>query len=137
MPKALLKLGLRDMVRISDARMSGTSYGACVLHVAPEAHVGGPLALLRTGDMIELDVPERRLDMLVSDEELARRRAGWTPPPPHYERGYGFMFSRHIEQADKGCDFDFLRTAHGRPRDEPALHRVRTARVRNARPAPT
>jgi len=122
MPKALLKLGLRDMVRISDARMSGTSYGACVLHVAPEAHVGGPLALLRTGDMIELDVPERRLDMLVSDEELASRRAGWTPPPPHYERGYGFMFSRHIEQADKGCDFDFLRTEHGRPVDEPVIY---------------
>ena len=122
MPKALLKLGLRDMVRISDARMSGTSYGACVLHVAPEAHVGGPLALLRTGDMIELDVPERRLDMLVSDEELASRRAGWTPPPPHYERGYGFMFSRHIEQADKGCDFDFLCTEHGRPVDEPVIY---------------
>lgn len=122
MPKALLKLGLRDMVRISDARMSGTSYGACVLHVAPEAYVGGPLALLKTGDIIELDVPERRLNMLVSDEDLARRRAAWTPPPPHYERGYGFMFSRHIEQADKGCDFDFLRTEHGRPVDEPVIY---------------
>src|SRR5690606_23049047 len=121
MPKALLKLGLRDMVRISDARMSGTSFGACVLHAAPEAYVGGPLALLKTGDLVELDIPERRLDMLVSDEELARRRADWVPPPPRYERGYGFMFSKHIEQADKGCDFDFLCTEHGRPCDEPVI----------------
>src|SRR5690606_28828571 len=117
MPKALLKQGLRDMVRISDARMSGTSFGACVLHVAPEAHVGGPLALLRTGDMIELDIPARRLDMLVPADELERRRAAWTPPPPRYERGYGHMFAGHIEQADKGCDFDFLRTDYGRPVD--------------------
>ncbi|GGA66206.1 dihydroxy-acid dehydratase [Nitratireductor aestuarii] len=121
-PKALLKLGLRDMVRISDARMSGTSYGACVLHVAPEAYVGGPLALLKTGDIIELDVPGRRLEMLVSEEELARRRAEWVPPEPRYERGYGFMYTKHIEQADKGCDFDFLRTEFGRPNDEPVIY---------------
>ena len=121
MPKALLKLGLRDMVRISDARMSGTSFGACVLHAAPEAYVGGPLALLRTGDTVELDIPARRLDMLVAADELERRRAEWTPPPRRFERGYGHMFSKHIEQADKGCDFDFLRTDYGRPVDEPAI----------------
>ncbi|MCX5518941.1 L-arabinonate dehydratase [Kaistia defluvii] len=122
MPKALLKLGLRDMVRLSDARMSGTSFGACVLHVAPESYVGGPLALLKTGDRVELDIPARRLDMLVSDEELATRRAAWIAPPPRYGRGYGLMFSRHIEQADKGCDFDFLRTEYGRPVDEPVIY---------------
>ncbi|MET4636399.1 L-arabinonate dehydratase [Kaistia defluvii] len=122
MPKALLKLGLRDMVRLSDARMSGTSFGACVLHVAPESYVGGPLALLKTGDMVELDIPARRLDMLVSEEELATRRAAWVAPPPRYGRGYGLMFSKHIEQADKGCDFDFLRTEYGRPVDEPVIY---------------
>jgi dihydroxyacid dehydratase/phosphogluconate dehydratase len=122
MPKALLKLGLRDMVRLSDARMSGTSFGACVLHVAPESYVGGPLALLKTGDMVELDIPARRLQMLVSDEELAERRENWVAPRPHYERGYGLMFSKHIEQADKGCDFDFLRTEYGRPVDEPVIY---------------
>lgn len=121
MPKALLKLGLRDMVRLSDARMSGTSFGACVLHVAPEAYIGGPLGLLKTGDMVELDIPARSLRMLVSDEELAERRAAWVAPKPHYERGYGLMFSRHIEQADKGCDFDFLRTEHGAPVEEPVI----------------
>ena len=121
MPKALLRQGLRDMVRISDARMSGTSFGACVLHVAPEAHVGGPLALLRTGDMIALDIPARRLDMLVDEQELARRRAAWTPPAKRFERGYGYMFTSHIEQADKGCDFDFLRTDYGRAVDEPVI----------------
>src|SRR5690606_8581282 len=102
MPKALMKLGLRDMLRISDARMSGTSFGACVLHVAPESFVGGPLALLRDGDMIAIDIPARRLDVLVTEEELAARRAAWTPPEPKYERGYGYVFSKHIEQADKG-----------------------------------
>lgn len=122
MPKALLKLGLRDMVRLSDARMSGTSFGACVLHIAPESYVGGPLALLKTGDMVELDIPARSLQMLVSDEELAERRENWVAPKPHYERGYGLMFSKHIEQADKGCDFDFLRTDHGRPVDEPVIY---------------
>jgi dihydroxy-acid dehydratase len=122
MPKALLKDGHRDMVRLSDARMSGTSYGACILHVAPEAWVGGPLALLRTGDIIDLDIPNRTLSMRVTDEELAERRAAWTPPEPRYERGYGYMFTRHIEQADKGCDFDFLRTEFGAPVDEPVIY---------------
>jgi dihydroxy-acid dehydratase len=122
MPKALLKKGHRDMVRLSDARMSGTAYGACVLHVAPEAFIGGPLALLKTGDIVRLSVSGRRLDMLVSEEELAARRAAWTPPAPRYERGYGWMFSRHILQADKGCDFDFLETAFGAPVEEPAIY---------------
>jgi len=122
MPKALLKLGLRDMVRISDARMSGTSFGACVLHVAPESFVGGPLALLKTGDMVELDIPARSLNMLVSEDEFAARRAAWKAPEPKYERGYGFVFSKHVEQADKGCDFDFLKTEFGRPVDEPVIY---------------
>ena len=119
-PKKLLERGVRDMVRISDARMSGTSYGACVLHVAPESHVGGPLALVRTGDVIELDVPSRRLNVAISDEELARRRAAWKPPPPRYGRGYGALFISHIGQADAGCDFDFLE--HGPPVPEPEIH---------------
>ncbi len=122
MPRALLKDGHSDMVRLSDARMSGTSYGACILHVAPEAFVGGPLALIETGDIIELDVPNRTLNACVANEEMARRRAGWTPPPPRYERGYGWMFSRHIEQADKGCDFDFLRSEFGGPVPEPEIN---------------
>jgi len=122
MPKALLKLGLRDMVRISDARMSGTSFGACVLHAAPESYIGGPLALLKTGDMVELDIPARSLNMLVSEEEIAARRAAWVAPTRHYERGYGFMFSNHIEQADKGCDFDFLTTEFGGKTPEPAIN---------------
>jgi dihydroxy-acid dehydratase len=107
-PKRLVQAGVRDMVRISDARMSGTSYGACILHVAPESFVGGPLALVQTGDEIEVDVAARRIHLHVSDEELARRRAAWTPPPPRYPRGYGALFSEHIGQADEGCDFDFL-----------------------------
>jgi len=122
MPKALLRKGHRDMVRLSDARMSGTSYGACVLHVAPESYVGGPLALLRTGDIIELDIPNRSLNMKVTDAELERRRAEWKPPEPRYGRGYGWMFTRHIEQADKGCDFDFLRREFGPPVDEPVIY---------------
>ncbi|MBY6154561.1 dihydroxy-acid dehydratase [Vannielia litorea] len=122
MPKALLKQGIRDMVRMSDARMSGTSYGACVLHIAPEAYVGGPLALLKTGDMVVLDIKARKLEMEVSDEELAERRKAWTPPAPRYERGYGAMFSQHIEQADKGCDFDYLRTDFGAPVPEPEIN---------------
>jgi dihydroxy-acid dehydratase len=107
-PKKLLAQGVRDMVRISDARMSGTSYGACVLHVAPESHIGGPLALVRDGDLIELNVPERRLHLHVADEELARRREAWVPPRPHFTRGYGTLYLKHVSQANDGCDFDFL-----------------------------
>ena len=122
MPKALLRKGHRDMVRLSDARMSGTSFGACVLHVAPESYVGGPLALLRNGDTVRLDVPNRRLDMLVGEEELAARRAAWSPPPARHGRGYGWMFSQHILQADKGCDFDYLETAFGEAIGEPDIY---------------
>ncbi|GAA4012607.1 L-arabinonate dehydratase [Streptomyces plumbiresistens] len=107
-PDHLLKQGVRDMVRISDARMSGTSYGACVLHVAPESYIGGPLALVRTGDSITLDVEARALQLNVDDEELERRRAEWTPPPVRYERGYGALYNEQITQADTGCDFEFL-----------------------------
>src|SRR5271154_3259388 len=107
-PKKLLAKGVRDMVRVSDARMSGTSYGACVLHVSPESFVGGPLALVRDGDVIELDVPARKLHLAISDEEMARRRAAWKAPPPHYQRSYGALFAAHIGQAETGCDFDFL-----------------------------
>ncbi len=119
-PKKLLAQGVRDMLRISDARMSGTSYGACVLHVAPESAVGGPLALVRTGDEIEIDVPNRTRNLRVSDDELARRRQAWRPPPPHYQRGYGALFSRHITQANDGCDFDFLEGSAKTP--EPEIH---------------
>ncbi|GKS86300.1 dihydroxy-acid dehydratase [Acidovorax sp. SUPP1855] len=118
-PAKLVKQGVRDMLRLSDARMSGTSYGACILHAAPEAYIGGPLALVKTGDLITVDVPARRIHMEVNDEELARRRAAWTPPPARYQRGYGWMFSRHILQADQGCDFDFLETGFGAPVPEP------------------
>jgi dihydroxy-acid dehydratase len=121
-PTKLVKQGVRDMLRLSDARMSGTSYGACILHCAPEAYVGGPLALVRTGDLISVDVPERRIHLDVSDEELERRRAAWVPPPPRYERGYGWAFSRHVLQADQGCDFDFLETSFGAPVVEPAIY---------------
>jgi dihydroxy-acid dehydratase len=121
MPKALLKQGHRDMLRLSDARMSGTSYGACVLHVAPEAHVGGPLALLRTGDMVRIDIPARTIDMLVDESELARRRAVWTPPEPKFGRGYGWIYGRHVSQADSGCDFDFLESAFGPAPGEPDI----------------
>ncbi|MCC9706277.1 dihydroxy-acid dehydratase [Streptomyces sp. MNU76] len=107
-PDHLLKQGVRDMVRISDARMSGTSYGACALHVAPESYVGGPLALVRTGDSITLDVEARTLQLNVDDAELERRRAEWTPPPTRYERGYGALYNDQITQADTGCDFEFL-----------------------------
>ncbi|MDE0924267.1 L-arabinonate dehydratase [Aurantimonas coralicida] len=120
-PKALIKQGHRDMLRISDARMSGTSYGACVLHVAPESFVGGPLALLKTGDIVRLDLPNRRLDMLVDEAELEVRRAAWTPPEPRYGRGYGWMFSRHVTQADKGCDFDYLERGFGPAVPEPDI----------------
>ena len=107
-PKKLLAAGVRDMVRISDARMSGTSYGTCVLHVAPEAAVGGPLALVRDGDRIALDVPARTLDVRVDDGELARRRAAWCPPPRRIERGYGRLYLDEVTQAPEGCDFRFL-----------------------------
>ena len=110
-PRKLLRQGVRDMLRISDARMSGTSYGTIVLHVAPESALGGPLALVQDGDEIELDVPNRRLHLHVSDEELARRRANWSAPPPSFQRGYGQLFLRHVNQAPLGCDFDFLRGA--------------------------
>jgi dihydroxy-acid dehydratase len=121
-PTKLVKQGVRDMIRISDARMSGTSYGACILHVSPESYVGGPLALVRTGDLVTVDVPERRIHLEVADAELAQRRVALAPPPPRYERGYGWIFSRHIKQADQGCDFDFLETAFGHPVPEPDIN---------------
>ncbi|MGE8614775.1 MAG: L-arabinonate dehydratase [Achromobacter veterisilvae] len=122
-PQKLLKQGVRDMVRISDARMSGTSYGACVLHVAPEAYVGGPLALVRDGDRIALDVPARRLELLVPEAELAARRAAWQAPPPRFERGYGVLYLKHIGQADTGCDFDFLQSeTRAAAAGEPEIH---------------
>jgi dihydroxy-acid dehydratase len=119
-PKKVLAKGVRDMVRVSDARMSGTSYGACVLHVAPESFIGGPLALVRDGDVIELDIPGRRLSVQVSDEELQKRRAAWRKPPPRYGRGYGRLFSEHVSQANEGCDFDFLERAA--PTPDPEIH---------------
>jgi dihydroxyacid dehydratase/phosphogluconate dehydratase len=119
-PKRLLEQGVRDMVRISDARMSGTAYGTCVLHVAPESAVGGPLALVRDGDEIVLDVPARRLDLAVSPEELASRREAWTAPPVPASRGFTRLFAEHVTQAPEGCDFDFLHGAGGVP--EPAIH---------------
>jgi dihydroxy-acid dehydratase len=119
-PKKVLAKGVRDMVRVSDARMSGTSYGACVLHVAPESFIGGPLALVRDGDVIELDIPGRRLSMRVNDEELERRRAAWKRPAPRYERGYGRLFSEHVSQANEGCDFDFLE--RGAATADPEIH---------------
>ncbi|MFZ3351436.1 MAG: L-arabinonate dehydratase [Xanthobacteraceae bacterium] len=119
-PKKLLKAGVKDMLRISDARMSGTSYGACILHVAPESFVGGPLAFVQTGDEIEVDVEARRIHLHVGDEEMARRRAAWKQSPPKYPRGYGAMFSQHIGQADEGCDFDFL--AGTEKIEEPEIH---------------
>ena len=122
MPKKLLKQGVRDMLRMSDARMSGTSYGACVLHISPESYVGGPLALVKNGDMISVDVPARTINLEISDEEMAARKAAWKAPAPRYERGYGWMFSKHIQQANEGCDFDFLRTDFGAPVSEPDIY---------------
>lgn len=131
-PKKLLEQGVRDMVRISDARMSGTSYGACVLHVTPESYIGGPLAFVKDGDLIELDVPARKLNILISDEEMAKRKAAWVAPAPKFERGFGKLYLQHIQQADKGCDFDFLETqinpthsdtqANGSRGGEPEIH---------------
>lgn len=120
-PTKLVKAGVKDMLRLSDARMSGTSYGACMLHCSPESYVGGPLALVKTGDRISVDVPARRIHLEIDDAEFARRKAAWTPPPKRYERGYGWMFSRHILQADQGCDFDFLETTFGAPVPEPDI----------------
>jgi dihydroxy-acid dehydratase len=119
-PKKLVQAGVRDMLRISDGRMSGTSYGACILHVSPESFVGGPLAFVETGDAIEVDVPARRIHLHVGEEELNRRRAAWKQPAPRYVRGYGAMFSAHIGQADEGCDFDFLAGRGQIP--EPEIH---------------
>jgi dihydroxy-acid dehydratase len=119
-PKRLLGQGVRDMIRISDGRMSGTSYGACILHVAPESFVGGPLNFVQTGDEIEIDVDKRSIHLHVSDTEMARRQAAWKQPPPKYPRGYGAMFSEHIGQADQGCDFDFLQGKAVMP--EPEIH---------------
>ena len=122
MPKALLKQGHRDMIRLSDARMSGTSYGACILHVAPEAFIGGPLALIRNGDIIQVDIPNRKLDVDISKSEMKRRQEDWVASKPRYERGYGYIYSKHIEQADKGCDFDFLSTDFGAAVEEPEIN---------------
>jgi len=119
-PKKLLQQGVRDMVRISDARMSGTSYGACVLHVTPESHIGGPLALVRDGDLIALDVEGRRIELMVDAAELARRRAAWSPPPAHFSRGFGALYLKHVRQANEGCDFDFLED--GVATGDPEIH---------------
>jgi dihydroxy-acid dehydratase len=119
-PRKLLRQGVRDMVRVSDARMIGTAYGACVLHVSPEAFVGGPLALVRDGDIIELDVAARKLEVHLEEKELNQRRAAWKPKPPHYERGFGALYAAHVTQADKGCDFDLLQAGPETP--EPEIH---------------
>ena len=119
-PKKLLQQGVRDMVRISDARMSGTSYGACVLHVAPESHVGGPLALVQDGDLVTLDVPARKLELRVEAAELERRRAAWRAPTRHFNRGFGALYLDHVTQADQGCDFDFLEEGAATP--DPEIH---------------
>jgi dihydroxy-acid dehydratase len=118
MPRVLLDRGVGDMLRISDARMSGTSFGTVVLHVAPESAIGGPLAAVRTGDEIALDVAGRRLELLAPAEEIERRLAGFRPAPPHYERGYGRLFLEHVTQANRGCDFDFLGAS---PRISPGM----------------
>jgi len=119
-PKKLLKQGVRDMVRVSDARMSGTSYGCCALHVAPESAVGGPLALVRNGDLIELDVERRQLNLKISSDEMSKRKSGWKAPARKYDRGYGAIFAQHVKQADEGCDFDFLEGTA--PIPEPEIH---------------
>ena len=122
-PQKLLRQGVRDMLRVSDARMSGTSYGACVLHVTPESHVGGPLALVRDGDLIKIDVEARSIDVLLGDAEMAQRRAAWRAPAPKFNRGYGTLYLQHIQQADKGCDFDFLEPEPvPRPGGDPEIH---------------
>ncbi len=120
-PVKLVKQGVRDMLRLSDARMSGTSYGACILHASPEAYIGGPLALVKTGDLISVDVDARKIHLEISDAEFASRKSAWVAPPAKYERGYGWMFSKHILQAEDGCDFDFLETGFGAPVPEPDI----------------
>jgi dihydroxy-acid dehydratase len=110
------------MLRISDARMSGTAYGACVLHVSPESYIGGPLALVQDGDLISLDAENRKLDLLVSDEELAERRKRWSRPARHFDRGYGALYLERVTQADKGCDFDFLEDIDGSVTEAPEIH---------------
>ena len=119
-PKKLFKLGVRDMVRISDARMSGTSYGTCVLHVSPESWIGGPLALIKTGDFIELNVEQRELNVLIGDEELDTRQKSWRAKIKKFPRGYGNLFSQHVQQANEGCDSDFL--SGNEAIDEPEIH---------------
>ncbi len=114
-PKKLLEKGVRDMVRISDCRMSGTAYGSCVLHVSPEAAVGGPLGLVQTGDMIEIDIPNRTINMDVSDAELDKRRSEWTAPKYPASRGYTALYAKHVTQAHEGCDFDFLHAGEETP----------------------
>jgi dihydroxy-acid dehydratase len=121
-PTKLVQAGVQDMLRLSDARMSGTSYGACMLHCAPEAYIGGPLALVKSGDLITVDVPARRIHLEVDDAELAARRAAWQPPRRRYERGYGWLFGQHVLQADQGCDFDFLETGFGAAVAEPDIY---------------
>ena len=110
LPKKLLKKGVRDMIRISDARMSGTAFGTIILHVAPESALGGPLALVENGDLIKVDIENRKLDLLVDEKILSERKKKWDPPliPDYFDRGYGKIFYDHIQQAPKGCDFDFL-----------------------------
>jgi dihydroxy-acid dehydratase len=120
LPKKLLQRGVRDMLRLSDARMSGTHYGSCVLHISPESAVGGPLALLRTGDVVEIDLAARRIAMLVSDEELAQRRAAWVAPLQPFQRGYTQLYQQHVTQAHQGCDFDFLQGTA--PTPEPLIY---------------
>ena len=120
LPFKLIQLGVRDMVRISDARMSGTSHGTTVLHVAPESFIGGPLALVRDGDIIELDIPGRRLELMVGTDELAARREAWTEPPPRFERGWGALYDQNVLQANEGCDFEILRGRSGAP--DPAIY---------------
>jgi dihydroxy-acid dehydratase len=119
-PKKLLARGVRDMVRVSDARMSGTHYGTCILHVSPEAAIGGPLALVASGDEIEVDIEARRLHLHVADDELARRRAAWRPAPAPFARGFARLYREHVTQAHEGCDLDFLQGAATTP--EPVIY---------------
>ena len=121
-PKKLIKEGVRDMIRISDARMSGTSYGSCILHVAPESYVGGPLAFVKTGDLITVDVKKRSIHLHVTDEELEERKSQWKQPSPRFHRGFGWMYQEHILQANEGCDFDYLETGFGAPTREPEIN---------------